>query len=295
MLTFELISATGYRVRFSSSDLEGKIEDYCYLLEAYLPGTKIISQTENQADLLICFQESNKRSLLVSDQEIIISDIWGGKISLDLWHLLYSIIRKDLLSRDLFSVHATCAGKEKMVLLVGHSGMGKTTVMLKMVNDFSWKIFSGNKTLVDFRDGLTAVAGTETISIKESDLPKYPKLKQTAATYSNRTALFLDKEHYEKRERVPINAVCLIKVDDGNQQAIELTYPSNMHALYPFFLDTVNADTIVCDGEAVYSGETPLFVKERLARRLKRVLSTVKVFNLSGPVEYLAEQIRSFA
>ena len=293
MITFELVSMTGYRVRFISQDIDGNPEDYHYLINAYLPGVNLSPETQIKPNVTIVFHESENKSLNTTADIIAINDLWDGKISLDLWHLMYSLVRQNLLSHNLFSVHAACAGKNKMVLLVGHSGMGKTTLMLRLVSDYDWSIFSGNKTVIDFSKGICAVAGTKTISIKESDIVKYPNLKQTSVIYSNRTALQLDNEYFDNRLEVPISAICIVKVDDGHNESIELSYPSNMHSLYPFFMDTVYADTIMCDGEEVYSGDPPPETRNLLSRKLKNSLPSIKVFNMLGSVKYLANQIKT--
>lgn len=285
-----LVSNLNYLIRLNFPKGFLNLDESKYLSGAYLPGVKIVDSPSNNPDFTVNLVESNSKNLIEAPDSLTLYDSWSGRSTLDQWHLLYSLFRKSYLQSITCPVHASCVGLEKMVLLVGHTGVGKTTITLRLLNDLGWKIFSGNKTVVD-PEKMTALAGTKTISIRQSDIIKYPKLQNDAVNYSNLTALFLDQSHYDQRLEVPLSAICIVRIDDGNDQSVELTYPGNLHALYSYFLDSVYADTVLCDGQAVYSGEVSREVKENVSKKLSQSLRSIKVFNLRGSVKYLTEQI----
>ncbi|KKT66075.1 MAG: hypothetical protein UW58_C0013G0003 [Candidatus Collierbacteria bacterium GW2011_GWC2_44_30] len=213
---------------------------------------------------------------------LIIKDTWNNKFSLDLWHLLYSVFRLDYIKHGFFPVHASCVGK-----------MGKTTLALRLMNDLDWQIFSGNKTFIDFSRGFHAIAGTKTVSIRSEDFNKYPNLVDDSSAFSDRIAFDLPARHISSSASVPISAIFIVKIDDGQDGIEEIISPSNLHLLYPFFLDTVYADTVLCGGEAVFSGNIDDSSKSRLSAFLRSALNKVKVYNLKGSVSFMADQVKN--
>lgn len=287
-----LVSNLNYLVRLNFPEGFLNLDESQYLAGAYLPGVKIVDDPDRSPDFTVNLVDSETKNLLEDDRSLTLKDSWSGRNTLDQWHLLYSLFRKSYLQKTDCPVHASCVGLDNMVLLAGHTGVGKTTVTMRLLNDLGWKIFSGNKTVVD-PVKMTAVAGTKTISIRQADIAKYPKLQNNAVNYSNLTALFLDPSHYDPRQEVPLKAICILRIDDGNDQTVELTYPGSLHALYPYFLDTIYADTVLCDGRAVYSGEVERDIKERVSSSMSKSLQSIKVLNLRGSVKYLVETIKT--
>lgn len=261
------------------------------LSSTYLPGSSIITDDSIPPNIEVEYHESLRKDLVISDNKIEIFDNWQRKVSLDLWHLLYSILRRELFSRNLYSVHASCLGVSNHLLLFGHTGAGKTTVSMRLLNDFpDIKLFSGNKTVVSLDENLVAVAGTRSVSIKSDDQVKYPGLISSATHFSDRSAFTLSENKYESLSKVLIKGICLVRIDDGLNQTLSINYPSSLHTLYPFFTDSVYADTVMCDGQKVFSGEIPQPSKDKLSQQLSKILKTSQVFSIRGSVKYIVDQ-----
>jgi len=293
MIKFVLQSQTGYKVSIESPDIDSSTKINSQLIGSYLPGVELVDNAVS--DYAVHYHESNEKELIREDGRVIIKDNWHGQISLDLWHLLYSIFRLNYISHNLFPIHASCVGRDHMSLLVGHTGMGKTTLTLRLVNDFGWKIFSGNKTFVKFDSGIIAAAGTKTISIRSSDSQKYPNLFKDETVFSNRTAFDLPDHFLSTDSQVAVKSIFQVRIDDGQNQTSEFLHPSSLHMLYPFFIDSVYADTVMCDGNHVFSGNIDDKSKDLLSRSLKNSLNYVKVFDIKGSVEYLLNQITALS
>lgn len=258
------------------------------LANNYLPGVKIVEELPEVA-LTVEYIESELPHLEIEEKTIRIFDQWKGKLSLDIWHMLYSIMRKIWMERGEYPVHAACVGN---CLLVGHTGVGKSTILFKLLNDTDWKVFSGNKTIITIRDNfIEAIAGTKSMSLRDSDSAKYPKLISKKIQYADRMSYLLDDKHLASTSTIPINRVFLIYLNDGVSEAKKIEHPSSMHALYPYVLDAVNADTIMCQGKDLLSGEVARDVKLKLIDSLSKAIPNVEVYRIVGSPTFITTKI----
>lgn len=204
----------------------------------------------------------------------------GVEFPADLPHLLYGLERKALLQQKLYPVHAACVGKDgEYMLLVGHSGAGKTTLAARLVEKDGWKLYSGNKTVVRFdADGMKAVAGTRIMTAVGKDF--------------NRFAYEMPAADCAPEPEVKISRIALVRVNDGVQECQAISPASALHTLYPYFLDTVNADVIV-NGKDVFSGAVPDITRKHLAENLGRELQSVPARRISGPMAFMQEKART--
>jgi hypothetical protein len=277
----------------SDRDLSFSHNEYL-LLKGYIPSIVLLESEPNKVDLIIEHTESENKKLIQDENHIQIFDIWKGVFSADLYHLLYGIVRVQFLKKSLFSTHGACVGKDDYVLIVGHSGAGKTSVVLKLLQDKDIKIFSGNKTVVSFNteNKLVAVAGTPTITIRGSDRNKLDDLKiSDHVEYWERYAFMLNPERYEDKASVRIKAIVVVKLNDYVQEHKKINSLSALHNLYPFFLDVVNADVVISDADDVFIGTPPEGTGKYLASHLKAVLNDVPVYSLIGSSDFIADKI----
>jgi len=260
------------------------------LLNAYVPGVELDLKSDRVPDVVIEYKQANDKKLVQEEGLIHIYDNWGKEFPLDFYHLLYSVVRVELLKRDLFSVHAACIGKSNYILLVGHSGVGKTSIVLELLKNNSTRLFSSNKTVVNFNGGfLEAVAGTTTITANINDINKHnPEDKIEILTYGDRSAVTTNKYI---NDRGQIQAIVLVGLNDGVEENYIITPASALHKLYGYFFDTVNADTIVCDGQDVYVGTASLGTQKYLARNLSNVLSKIPTYSIKGSMDFVCNAI----
>ena len=263
------------------------------LLQAYVPGANSVPDQIDEPDIQIIHQESEERKLVHEGINITIYDQWRGKISFDIYHLLYSASRVKLLEKNMYPVHSSCVESNGgHLLIIGHSGSGKTTTALELVKNDDAKFSSGNKTVVAF-DGasMRMIAGTPTVTIRQSDLAKYDSIIANCIPYYNRLAFHLNLEKYTQLFRGEIRAVVLLRLHDGLNDFTTLNPSSALHTLYPYFLDTVNADTIVCNGNGVFVGTPPIGSQERLVKRLQHSLQYIPVYSVTGPMSFVTNVI----
>lgn len=248
------------------------------LSQTYLPGATLIYPVPNPS-LTIEHCESNDRHLEISNNKVKIYDIWDHKLSPDIWHLIYSIWRVELLKLGYCTVHASCVGKDQQILLVGHTGVGKSTILLKMVEEYGWQVFSGNKTVVSHdTDGMTAIAGNQSISLRSSGT-------------NNRNSFFLEPKYLAPNASYPIKAIYLVSLNDGVSENLKLNFPSNLHMLYPYFLDVVNANTIMCNGNDVFLGTPPAGSEISLVKKMSQVVPKIATHKITGSLEFVTSSI----
>ena len=265
------------------------------LLKGYIPSLERLHSEPTRIDLVIEHHESEEKKLIQEDGRVKIFDTWKGVFSADVYHVLYGIVRVQFLKRNLFPIHGACVGKDDgYVLMVGHSGAGKTSVILKLLQDPDIKIFSGNKTVVSFgaNAALVGVAGTPTITIRGSDKSKWDDEKIIEyVAYWERLAFTLSPARYPKADSVPIKAVVVVRLNDYTEECKKLSPSSALHTLYSYFLDVVNADVVLSDAEDVFIGTPPPGTEKYLVSHLKTVLTKIPAYSLIGSSSFVANEI----
>lgn len=255
------------------------------LLGAYVPGLTEMADG-SEADVVLWVEEAPKVSLKVDGNEVFLAGPYRGIFPTDAYHLLGAMVRKALLARGLYTVHAACVGN---VLLVGHTGVGKTVVTLAL-NREGWPIYSGNSCVVDLRNGaLKVLAGTPTITAKTESMVRSGVDGLTA--YGERSAAILAEDAYAVTAP-EIHAIALVRLNDGAEECVRLGMASALHTMFPFMLNTVNADIVVGAGEGVFDGYVGGAVKEELAAELAHVASVLPVYKVMGSLDYVVERMK---
>ena len=189
------------------------------LLRAYVPGIEIMEITQknniNNPGLIISYYPSKYQKILYDDNNVIIYDDWSKEIPVYFFHLIYSISHDVLLKNGFYTVYSACVGKkDQWSLLLGHTGAGKTTVMLNLLYNYRFKMFSSNKTILKFKKvfGLEAIEGTTTVTCKNSDYTKL-KIIDNSTNFVNRIAYRLPDRYSISKNKVKIEAVSEILKD----------------------------------------------------------------------------------
>lgn len=268
------------------------------LLAAYLPGMQFLPHANWVVDLHVIYEDRKTFSFRDSGNFVNICDEWKGESSLmDLLFICYGMARRAWLAKGIFPVHAAALqmgeSDDGLTLLVGHSGIGKTALTLASVKAGA-RVFSGNKTLVTFngKGMMKAIAGTHPITAKSQDLVKHGTGYAIRSVYGNRSAFILQDGHYSSAAPRAVKLIAVPKLNDGVSKDSALTGASGLHKLYPYFMDTVNADIVVAGGKAVLSGNPADGVRERLVEELSRALPKLSVVELEGSLEYVSGALK---
>ncbi|NCU39852.1 hypothetical protein EOL99_03095 [Candidatus Falkowbacteria bacterium] len=269
------------------------------LLRAYVPGIKITGIVRkniiNNPDLTINYCPSKGQKFSYDDNYIIIHDDWSKEIPVYFFHLIYSISHHVLLKKGYYTIHSACVGKENQwSLLLGHTGVGKTTVMLDLLYNYRFKMFSSNKTIVRFKKNfyLEAIAGTATITCKDSDRGKLKSVVGQTANFVSRFACNLPNKYFASKNKVKIGRVYFVKLNPSVEECVSLNNFESMVSLYPFFLDYINSGTILFSGKDFYDG-APITteIKKKILSSLKISLISLDVYSLNGSLDFISKTI----
>ena len=277
-------------VRFKTTSPVFGDERNRLLAAAYLPGVQFLDEPLRRVSLTLSFVESAEKRLAVRGRSIQLADRWSGDGSLlDLLHLTYSAARRCWLRQGLYSVHSACVVRDNGgVLLVGHSGAGKTTVAMELLQQ-GGKLLSGNKTLVTV-DGsvVKAVAGTRTMTTRKSVSAVG---SPGGSEYSGRQAFALEDNVYSGAAAVDISLIALVALNDGVADLAKIEPVSALHRLFPFFLDTVYADTVLLAGGDVFVSKPPQGCQKTLSVKLSQALAKVPVYSVIGSRDFISHSL----
>jgi len=285
--TFSVALKSDTSFDFSEKDL--------LLLKGHVPGIELLKEEPGKIDFSLEHIQSGEKKTLEEDGKLIIHDTWSKGLPDDVTHILYGISRRLYLSAFQYPVHGACiALPEKNILVVGHSGAGKTSVTLELLRDSQINIFSGNKTVVEFQsETLRAVAGTPTITVRESDFELFKEVeKEQEYEHWGRHTFLLPQHRYKNDDKLVIDAIAIVKLTSFKQSCEKQTYPSVVHSLYPYFIDSVNADIVLADFGKVFSGDTVTERKDTLVKNLSAVSRDIPVYFVTGTVDYIANKLK---
>lgn len=262
------------------------------LLKARVPGISLLLDTDIEPDLIVEHNESSNLSFMQEKDKCTIYDTWEGKIPDDIYHLVYGMVRSKCLSMKIYPIHSACIGFNEHVLLVGHSGSGKTSILIESLQDPRIHVFSGDKTFISFEDNiLKAIAGTKSITIRKRDLESLDdKYSKNFIDYGDRIVL-KEVKSSSVDDGVNIKAIVLVRVNDYIQEIKKDEMQSSLHTLYPFFLDTIKADVILDRLGQVYIGDFSIDCRKYLSDSLSKALTKIPVYSATGSSKFICEEI----
>ena len=132
------------------------------------------------------------------------------------------------------------------------------------------------------------MAGTKTITTLREDIARHPWLESENINYGDRMAFKL-----KIKAVVPlsIDVIVLVRLNDGVSENIKVSEVSALHKLYPFFMDAVNADTIICG--KVLVGISSLETQQFLVDNLVKVLKDIPVYSISGSMDFIIKSLEN--
>lgn len=281
------------------------------LASAFIPGAEISrEQHESEVSRLVRIEYSDLPSITENEEnDLIVADDWSDRMPLHMVHLLYSLVQREHLARDNYTLHSSCVVKNDVgYLFIGHSGSGKTTSALEMVRKFDFRWYSGNKTLVEFAEGdgistneeerlaLNAVAGTRPVTLEAVNTTGESLFQdRTAVPFVDRKLMLLKDEHEYRAASVKIGALILPRVNDGAMNIKELSPSAAAISLFPYFYDYFNMDIHMPSGEMYNAGFMDSSHRNSLKERLIDICAKVPVIQVSGSFDFMTDRVRELA
>lgn len=278
-----------------------QLANFCLLLElpekmnimqlaTHLPEIK---ETENtpvyvpsHLTLSIHFQEDNNNSLNMKHNKVFIKGNWNQDTKNDIPHLAYALFRQCCINNNMYPIHSIVVNN---YLLIGHSGQGKTTLVLEAINQ-KCEIFSTDKTVVEFKEKhLMANLGTSVISVRKH-LSHLINENKTPILEQNERVLCT----YHKTLIQPnIKKVILFNLTNTREIPLmveKLSSQNALHQLYPYFLDIMKQDVLLSNN-LLFESNIKTESKNYLINNLKTWLKTHEVYFYSGSKECVIQAL----
>jgi len=282
-------------VKSNNDNLVMRSDEVEMLLGAYLPGHKILAEDPREPDILVEHHQSDDNRLFQQGDNAVIYQTWGKKLPLDIYHILYTATRAKLIEVGLYPLHAACVEDENgdQILLVGHTGSGKSSTALELVNQ-GMKMVSGNKTVVKFdeKGEMRTIAGTPTMTIRQSDRSRFEPIIGKELSYYDRLAFELDEAHRVQEMVGKIRAIVQVRLQDDPQLDEAVNPLSGFHGLYHFFLDVMYSHATVSNIRGVYITNSDHDKIDKLADKLGEALKKIPHRKMFGPIPYVTDCIQ---
>jgi hypothetical protein len=129
------------------------------------------------------------------------------------------------------------------------------------------------------------------MTVRESDKQPRELAIENTFTHWGRETFTLNDIHITRTTPLAIDAIIVVKVTNYTEMCVRLEDLSLVHTLYPYCMDTVNADIVLADAATVFSGNVAIEHKEHLVLSLVACSATLPVYAIAGPATYIATTI----
>ncbi|MDP2762931.1 MAG: hypothetical protein Q8O27_00210 [Enterobacteriaceae bacterium] len=289
-----VLKSLGYSIKIKSNICIGVLFKKSIVINNFIPGLKII-ETKNDCDLAITHkQDKVNRSYESNGNNIFIIDDWRKEIPIYIVHLLYKFFSRAYLKNGVISLHSSVAEKnDNLYLLVGFSGVGKTSILIKLLEDYNFKMVSGNKILLKVNDNKMSVVGvTSVLSIRnESPTVLNKVIPKKSENFCNRRVFQLPKKYFSQQRDYRKIYIIYSKINNGVAEFYEIDKNDILPILYPMSLDLVNREVIMFDGNLLIPDNISLQIKRRIFKLLKNIKKNSLVYHASGGLDYICDNI----
>lgn len=273
------------------------------LADAHLPGVIVSKNPRKKGTCIriIEFLPSAIQKIKKNKKKIQIFDQIDLKVPIYVFHLIYSIFHTHWLKNNIYSVHSTCISLNKYnILLIGHSGFGKTSTSLNLLKNYNFKLVSSDRTLLKInKDGeLVPIGGTKVITYKHKDLNiNIPTdMLKKGTNYVDRKVEIVSPKYIYDGYPKKINLIAMIRLSNFHKKISNLPPFEILVSLYPYFLDYWNSDALLFGGLEIYDGTNiEPEIKKRTLAELRKLILKNKIISISGPLEYICNELNGLA
>lgn len=296
---FYFCDVFGNYVKFKVGDHQALTDHELLVIKAHLPSITVCENvgTGKTCIMSIEFYPSSIQRIETRGKFIRISDKLKSEIPLYVFHLMYSVFHKKWLRDGIYSVHAACLSRNKhTILLVGHSGFGKTSISLRLLKQYGFKLVTSDRTLlkINKHGELVPVGGTEVITYKSKDLnlDVYSDIFVSGTSYVDRKIKKIFPTHVFDGIPKKVDFISFVRLSDFNKDSNHLDTFEAIVSLYPYFLDYWNSDALIFEGLELYNGtDFDIKTKQTALLNLRKVVLKSSIISISGALEYITKEI----
>jgi len=299
---FKLYSL-GYAVSINSNIDLSNFFNTSLKLYAFIPNLNITGENEKIVANIKHYQSNNKKILYdKQNNTYLIKDNWLPEIPVYVIYLIFKIFNDGYMSRKnpFIVFHASAINKgNKDIAIVSHTGGGKTSIMLQLLDKYHFKMLSNNKTVFSCgKNKCKIVGGTRAISIRDSLLSKLKIKNIGKEKFIQRHILYLDEKYMGKfsdRESRK-NIIIIPQLNDGYKKTIVVDKKEVLYYLFPMALELVNREVIFFNGNYVCpNNKISTTKKQQILNMLKILLSDSIIFQIHGTLKFICREINKIA
>lgn len=288
------IESFGYFIKIQSDINIQKVFNDSLVIRNFIPGLNIFFSQKKYHFLIEHRQSKNIRTYNEVHGKIIVYDDWGYGIPIYIIHLLYKFFSKAYLQNNTISLHSSAIEKNGILyLLVGFSGAGKTSLLIKLLEDYNFKMLSGNKILLKFVNDKIVIAGaTDVLSIRNESPTRLKKIKPICSEeFSNRTVFVLPAKYFSSKTKYKKIYFVSVKINAGVKEFYEMDSGDVLPILYPMSLDLVNREIIMFGGSFLVPDNVSMKIKRNIFKILNRYKNNSLFYHASGNLNYICKKI----
>lgn len=271
-----------------------------FLIDIHIPGVGLFLNNNKSTKCIakVKLSFSKKSYSIQKGKNIEIFDSFKSKIPLYVYHLIYSVFHKYWLNIGVYSVHAACVSKNGFAtLLLGHSGFGKTTISLKLVEKYGFKLVYSDRVLLKIKKNgnITPIGGTKLITYKHSNKHIPLSILKPNAEYVDRKIQKLLSNYMQTESPKLINSIAFIRLNNIENNINTVDAFEALVVLYKFFLDILGSDALILNGKGIYEGiDLKLESKMNLLKELRKVTKKISIISVVGPLEQISGKFNSW-
>jgi hypothetical protein len=240
------------------------------ILSGMIPGWQLGTQSDEQSSSL--FTLNNEESAFFYDQNTGRSFLSGKQEDFSdgqtIGWAAYWMMEAQRQVKSLFTLHSSALTIDnKGVLLFGHSGSGKTSVMLDLCRRFGGEVQSNDLTVIGHNilsDNIDIIEGTREIRLRFSSISK---------NFSDLVPLFSDRTNISSWE----NKIIVTPEQLGLRSVL---VPKNLVSIFEIHLDSKEQDPLLV------KEETGKSIQYRLYEDMSRIVrgSAISIFNRNNNI-----------
>lgn len=291
-----LYDPLGDYIKFRTDRKPALTERDFFLIDAHLPGVTV-SEMGNKRKLCIMtvnFFYSSNHSIKKNGNVLEVYDQQKSEIPAYMFHLLHSIFNKHWRKSNIYSIHSACVYRNgHTMLLMGHSGFGKTTVSLNLLKQYDFKLICSDRLLLKIKnDGSVLIlGGTKVVSYKQrTNIPL--DILNNGTNYVDREVRPIMPEYIFNKYPKKIDSIVMMRLSDFSAGIAKIDPFEALLPIYSFFLDYWNNDVLIFNGLEMYDGinNAPI-AKRKLLSKLRKLISKTLVVSISGSLQHIIHEL----
>ena len=286
-----ILESSDVRVKIST-DIDTLQNEILKYVHQHIPITNV-KDSEVDADYEVELAEGNELLEINKGRIVMRGKLNKSLFPQDIVVLLSGLYESLYTEKDMFSIHSSSVlNDDEGYLLVGPSSVGKTTTALKLCKDYSFKFFSGDRSIIDSKGILRA--GTKPLAFRKRSL--YEELgMQQYENFGWEDSIKLTAEELgleSSSKETILSKIYFPRKTSGNLFTEDIPYESKIFRLYKMscYFEEMHLPVLYGLKRAV-----PQFLSEDLKKKklslVEKIVSDYPMESVTGSLNNMSRYI----